>query len=81
MQHEDLYRISLSRAEAPPLEPEFQKVAGAVGVRFLSSGYVAPLRVVHDLNEPQRQILQAADGGRKRQFARVCVQIDPHAAD
>jgi len=71
----------LGRAEAPPLEPEFQRVAGAVGDRFLSSGSVAPLRVVHDLDESQRQILQAADGGRERQFARVCVQIDPHAAD
>ena len=71
----------MSRAEAPPLEPEFQKVAGAVGVRFLSSGSVAPLRVAHDLTERRHQILQAVDGGRECQFARVCVQIDPHAAD
>ena len=77
MQHEDLYRISLSRADAPPLESEFQKVAGAVGVRLLPSGYVAPLRVAHDLDEPHRQILQAVDGGRERQFAKGCVQIDP----
>ena len=70
----------MSRAEAPPLEAEFQKVAGAVGDRFLSSGYVAPLRDAHDLDEPQRQILLAVDGGRERQFARICVQIDRHVA-
>jgi hypothetical protein len=76
-----LYRIPLSRADAPPLESEFPEVAGAAGVRFLPSGYVAPLRDAHDLDEPQRQILLAVDGGRERQFARVCVQIDPHAVD
>jgi ATP-dependent DNA helicase RecG len=62
-------------------EPEFLEVAGAVGVRFLPSGYVAPLRVAHDLTERQRQILQAVAGWRERQFANIRAQIDPSAAD
>ena len=44
-------------------EPEFLEIGGAVGVRFLPSGYVAPLRVAHDLTDRQRQILQAVAGG------------------
>lgn len=45
--------------EAGHPEPEFVETTGAVGVRFLPSGYVAPLRVTHDLTERQREILQA----------------------
>ncbi len=62
-------------------EPEFLEVAGAVGVRFLPSGYVAPLRVAHDLTERQRQILQAVAGGRERQVANIRAQINPQVAD
>jgi ATP-dependent DNA helicase RecG len=57
------------------------EVAGAVGVRFLPSGYVAPLRVAHDLTERQRQILQAVAGGRERKFANIRALIDSTAAD
>lgn len=39
-------------------EPEFGEQAGAVWVRFVPSGYIAPLRVAHDLTERQRHILQ-----------------------
>jgi ATP-dependent DNA helicase RecG len=39
-------------------EPEFGEQAGSVWVRFLPSGYIAPLRVAHDLTERQRDILQ-----------------------
>ena len=39
-------------------EPEFVEQAGAVGVRFIPSGYIAPLRVSHDLSTRQRAILQ-----------------------
>lgn len=39
-------------------EPEFGEQAGSVWVRFLPSGYIAPHRVAHDLNERQREILQ-----------------------
>lgn len=45
--------------EAGHPEPEFVEEGGAVGVRFLPSGYVAPLRISHDLTERQREILQA----------------------
>jgi hypothetical protein len=63
VRHEYLYKVSLCRADAPTLEPEFPEVAGAASVRFLPSGCVASLRIAHDLDEPQRQILQAVDGG------------------
>ncbi len=39
-------------------EPIFEEQAGSVCVRFLPSGYVAPLRVAHDLTERQRALLQ-----------------------
>ncbi len=39
-------------------EPEFVAEGNAFGVRFLPSGYIAPHRVVHDLTERQREILQ-----------------------
>ena len=38
-------------------EPEFVEQAGAVGVRFLPSGYIAPHRVAHDLTARQREVL------------------------
>jgi ATP-dependent DNA helicase RecG len=38
-------------------EPEFLEEAGAVGVRFIPSGYIAPHRVAHDLTARQREIL------------------------
>ncbi|MFQ6090171.1 MAG: ATP-binding protein [Candidatus Bipolaricaulia bacterium] len=43
-------------------EPEFIEQAGAVGVRFLPSGYIAPHRVAHDLTPRQREILQILAG-------------------
>ncbi|MBD3236777.1 MAG: hypothetical protein GF330_08745 [Candidatus Eisenbacteria bacterium] len=39
-------------------DPEFVEQTGAVGVRFLPSGYIAPHRIVHDLTQRQREILQ-----------------------
>lgn len=44
--------------EAGHPEPEFVEQAGAVGVRFLLSDYVPPLRVARDLTTRQREILQ-----------------------
>ena len=38
-------------------EPEFVEQAGAVGVLFYPSGYIAPHRVEHDLTTRQREIL------------------------
>lgn len=62
-------------------EPEFLEVAGAVGVRFLPSGYVAPHRVGHDLTDRQRRILQALAGGGTRAFANIRAQVDPALAE
>ncbi len=38
-------------------EPQFIEQAGAVGVRFLPSGYIAPHLVAHELTARQREIL------------------------
>ena len=62
-------------------EPEFLEVAGAVGVRFLPSGYVAPLRVGHDLTDRQRRILQAVAGERTMPFASIRAQVGPAIAE
>lgn len=62
-------------------EPEFVEAGGAVGVRFLPSGYVAPHRVGHDLTERQRRILQVLAGGKKQSFASIRAKIDPAIAE
>lgn len=43
-------------------EPEFLELNSAVGVRFLPVGYIAPLRVSHDLTPRQREILFLLSG-------------------
>lgn len=43
-------------------EPEFDERAGALGVRFLPSGYIAPHRIALDLTARQRGILQILAG-------------------
>jgi ATP-dependent DNA helicase RecG len=62
-------------------EPEFLEIAGAVGVRFLPRGYVAPLRVAHDLTKRQRQILQAIAGGGEIPFSQIRSQVSPPVAE
>ena len=62
-------------------EPEFLEIAGAVGVRFLPSGYVAPHRVGHDLTDRQRRILQVLAGGKPRPFAGIRAQVDATIAE
>jgi len=52
-------------------EPEFLEESGAFGVRFLPSGYIAPHRVVHDLTERQREILQLLARADRLSFAEV----------
>ncbi|MGH3087013.1 MAG: ATP-binding protein, partial [Rubrobacteraceae bacterium] len=37
-------------------EPEFVEQAGALGVRFLPSGYIAPHRIALDLTVRQREV-------------------------
>jgi ATP-dependent DNA helicase RecG len=48
--------VELCVAAGQP-EPEFIEQAGAVGVRFLPSGYIAPYRVGLDLTSRQRELL------------------------
>ncbi|HEX6901788.1 MAG TPA: ATP-binding protein [Thermoanaerobaculia bacterium] len=43
-------------------EPEFLEMNSAVGVRFLPVGYIAPIRVFHDLTPRQREILILLSG-------------------
>lgn len=62
-------------------EPEFLEVADAVGVRFLPSGYVAPLRVAHDLTKRQRQILQFLAISGECPFSLVRAQVAPPVAE
>jgi len=46
-------------------EPEFLEEGGAVAVRFLPSGYIAPHSVTHNLTSRQREILQTLAGGEE----------------
>ena len=62
-------------------EPEFVEQAGAVGVRFLPSGYVAPHRVAHDLTTRQREILQALAGKQEVNFGDLRAMVAPTAAE
>lgn len=51
--------------EAGHPEPEFLEEGGAVAVRFLPSGYIAPHSVKHDLTSRQREILHTLAGGEE----------------
>jgi ATP-dependent DNA helicase RecG len=52
-------------------EPEFVEQAGALGVRFLPTAYIAPHRVGHDLTTRQRRILQTLAGQAGRHLWRI----------
>lgn len=58
-------------------EPEFLEQAGAVCVRFLPSGYIAPYRVAHDLTQRQRKLLQALAGSEARPLGELRAQVAP----
>jgi hypothetical protein len=60
------------RPPACHLEPEFLEVAGAVGVRFLPSGYVTPL---HDLTGHRARFLRPLLVGGNARFANIRAQI------
>jgi hypothetical protein len=56
---------ALLRSFEPQPPISFERIAipnAAVGVRFLASGYIAPLRVSHDLRFRQREILHLLAG-------------------
>ena len=61
-------------------QPEFIEQAGAVGVRFLPSGYIAPHRVAHDLTKRQREILQALAGRQEVSFGDLRARVAPMVA-
>ena len=61
-------------------QPEFIEQAGAVGVRFLPSGYIAPHRVAHDLTTRQREILQALAGRQEVSFGDLRARVAPMVA-
>jgi ATP-dependent DNA helicase RecG len=61
-------------------EPEFVEQAGAVGVRFLPSAYIAPHRIAHDLTTRQRRILQGLAGRQEIGFGELRSLVAPTAA-
>ncbi len=61
--------------------PQFVEQAGAVGVRFLPSGYLAPLRVAHDLTSRQRLILQVLSASASETFGRIIMRVNPEISD
>jgi ATP-dependent DNA helicase RecG len=61
-------------------EPEFVEQAGAVGVRFLPSGYIAPHRIAHDLTTRQRRVLQVLATRMDAGFSGLRSSIAPAVA-
>jgi ATP-dependent DNA helicase RecG len=61
-------------------EPEFIQRAGALCVRFLPSGYVAPTRVAHDLTDRQRSILQFLDSAGAAPLRAILSSLQPASA-
>lgn len=61
-------------------EPEFVEQAGAVGVRFIPSGYIAPHRIAHDLTTRQRRVLQVLASRIDAGFSELRASIAPTAA-
>ena len=61
--------------------PQFIEQAGAFGVRFLPGGYVAPLRVAHDLSNRQRLVLQVLSRTSQAAFGEIRREVNPDIAD
>jgi len=62
-------------------EPEYVEQAGAVAVRFLPSGDIAPHRVPHDLTERQRRILTILAGASRLPFRAIRDELPDPPAD
>jgi ATP-dependent DNA helicase RecG len=62
-------------------EPEFLESGGALCVRFLPSGYIAPHRVAHDLTQRQRRLLQALAGREARSFSQLRGEVAPETPE
>ncbi len=61
-------------------EPEFIEQAGALGVRFLPSAYIAPHRVGHALTSRQRRILQSLAARQDATFGELRSLAGPTVA-
>lgn len=61
--------------------PQFLEQGGAVGVRFVPSGYIAPLRVAHDFTNRQRLVLQVLSASPHATFGQIKKHVNPHIAD
>jgi len=62
-------------------EPEFVEQAGALGVRFLPSGYIAPHRIAHDLSELEREILHILSGVSSMAFGGIRSRLSTSIAE
>ena len=62
-------------------EPEFGEQSGAVWVRFMTSDYIAPHRVAHDLTERQRCVLQVLSGAERLAFREVRERLPSRPLD
>ena len=62
-------------------EPELLEQAGSFVVRFIPAGYVAPLRVNHDLTERQREILHSLAHSSGISFEEIKKDIDSPPKD
>lgn len=67
--------------EAGHPRPEFIEQAGAVGVRFIPSGYVPPLRIAYDLTDRQREILDIISSTDEIPFRRIRDRLSESPAD
>ena len=72
--------IELCLEEGHP-RPEFIERAGAVGVRFPSSGYIAPHRIAYDLSDRQREILDIISSTDDVPFREIRDRLSDPPAD
>lgn len=72
--------IELCLEEGHP-RPEFIERAGSVGVRFLSRGYVPPLRIAYDLTDRQREILDIVSSTDEIPFRQIRERLSDPPAD
>jgi ATP-dependent DNA helicase RecG len=62
-------------------EPDFVEQGGAVGVRFLPSGYIAPHRISHDLSARQRKVLLVLASGESMAFSALRAKAAPNTPE
>lgn len=67
--------------EAGHPSPEFIEQAGAIGVRFLPSGYMAPHRISHVLSKRQREILSILSDAEAIPYRLIRKRMEKPPAD